>query len=260
MNIPDIVFIGAGNLAEHLAKAMKKKGFNIRQVFALTQESANLLALQVGAEPHTDLSEIKRGADLYVVAVPDHAIEKVISRLPLKDEIIVHTSGSVDMDILKNVSEHYGVFYPLQTFTKGLDVSFEQIPLCIEGNNEQTTKKIERFAGCLSEQVKFISSEQRQVIHLSAVFACNFTNYLCTIAFDLMRKSHLDVNLLRPLIAETLNKIQYQWPEDVQTGPARRKDLNTIQKHLDMMNSEPVYRQIYQLLTEGIQYEKNMSV
>ena len=251
-NIRSIVFIGAGNVATHLAVAFKNSGLKISSIYARTEESASKLAHKVFAEYITDPDDLPMDADIYFITVRDSMINDVVNTLHLKKKLIVHTSGTVHMDILKNASSSYGVFYPLQTFIKERKVVFRDIPVCIEACNNTVLNRLKQLASLISDDVREFSSEQRKVIHLSAVVACNFTNYMYAIAEGILQRYDIPFNILYPLINETAHKIRNVKPLFVQTGPAMRGDMEIIEKHLEMLSELPDYKEIYKLISESI--------
>ena len=172
--------------------------------------------------------------------------------LALHGKLILHTSGSTALQLLQKYTGKAGVFYPLQTFSKTKELNFRAVPICIEGASPDITKQVKELAQSISNNVYEVSSEQRRILHLAAVFACNFPNYLYGIAQTLLANHQLDFNLLRPLITETAEKVQEQLPADAQTGPAVRNDVSTMSKHLEMLANEPVMKDIYELLSQGI--------
>lgn len=247
-----ISLIGSGNVATHLGAALKNGGHYIVQVYSPNLQHAALLAYHVKAEAIDNLKEINQATDIFIIAVKDDAIEGLVQQLASYQKPILHTSGSVDIKALLKYTGKGGVLYPLQTFSKVKELDFKTVPLCIEGANEIITAQLKELAQTISNNVYDINSEQRRVLHLAAVFACNFPNYMYTLAQQLLAQHHLDFNLLRPLISETAEKVQQQLPADVQTGPAIRHDVNTMNKHLQMLGNEPLMHQIYELLSQGI--------
>ncbi len=250
--IEKIVMIGAGNLGTQLAKALFRKGKKILQVFSNTSSSAHLLAGQVEAAPVTDFDKITTKADLYIISVPDDVIGKIVKKIYVDDKIIVHTSGSVDMKILQGVSERFGVFYPLLTFSRNKDVSFKTTPLCIEANNNNVENLLTNLAGEISDDVRIFNSDQRKYLHLAAVFASNFTNYMCLVAEDILKIKDMPFDLLIPIIIETADKLIHETPLEAQTGPAIREDAGIIAKHLNMLELDKEKKEIYKLISENI--------
>jgi len=247
-----ITIIGSGNVATHLAAAFKNAGHRIMQVYSRNMQNAALLAYHVGAEAIDDLKQVNPETDLFVISVKDDAIASVAGELAQYQKLTVHTSGATDLETLSAIIPKAGVFYPLQTFSKTREVDFWTVPLCIEGVNEEITRDLEELGQTISNNVNRISSGQRRVLHLAAVFACNFPNYLYDIARQLLEKDQMGFDLLKPLILETAQKIQNNLPADVQTGPAVREDEKTMTAHLQMIDNEPYLKQIYELLSQGI--------
>lgn len=247
-----ITIIGSGNVATHLAAAFKNAGHVIVQVYSRAVQNAALLAYHVKAEAIDDLAAINPETDLFVIAVKDDVIGLIAEQIAKHDKLIVHTSGATDLYALTAFTDNAGVFYPLQTFSKTKEVEFLKVPLCIEGADENITKQLLELARTISNNVSVVNSTQRKTLHLAAVFACNFPNYLYGIAQQLLAKDALDFNLLRPLIAETAGKVQSQLPQSVQTGPAAREDENTMNFHLQLLSDEPQLQEIYRLLSQGI--------
>lgn len=248
----NIVLLGSGNVATHLGRAFKMAGQSIVQVWSRDINHARELADTLAAEPISDLSHLNRSADLYLIAVRDEAIREVASQLKVPDKLIVHTSGSTGLDALTGFSSRTGVFYPLQTFSKSNAVDFRQIPIAIEANTPEVTLLIRSIADRLSERIIELSSVQRKALHIAAVFACNFTNHLFALSKELLEKQNLEFNLLRPLIAETANRIQLNDPESVQTGPAIRGDQTTINAHLELLRDTPELMELYERLSQSI--------
>ena len=252
--IHKIVFIGAGNVATQLGNALYKNGCTISQVYSPTRKSAGTLARQLNAKAITYLKELDLTADIYIIAIKDDAIAEVVKQLALPDKLVVHTSGSLPLAVLKNVSENYGVFYPLQTFSKNKNVNFTNIPICIEANNKKTVGLLQALAHSISKNVHSITSEQRKIIHLSAVFACNFSNHMYAIAATILADHQLSFDLLKPLIAETADKIQFNDPDKMQTGPAIRGDIKTMNMHLKLLGTDKELKTIYKLLSKHISH------
>ncbi|WP_276359763.1 Rossmann-like and DUF2520 domain-containing protein [Daejeonella sp. H1SJ63] len=247
-----IVLLGSGNVATHLGRAFKMAGQTVSQVWSRNLLHAAELADTLAAEPVTDLFDLEPDADLYIISVKDEGIADLASRLKLNDKLVVHTSGTTGISALEGVSSKFGVFYPLQTFSKVKSVEFRQIPIAVEGNTPEVCALIRSIADRLSENVIELDSEQRRTLHISAVFACNFTNHLFALAKELLEEQKLDFDLLRPLIAETAEKIQMNDPASVQTGPAVRGDVSTMSAHLELLRNKPELKLIYEKLSQSI--------
>lgn len=248
----NIVLLGSGRVATHLGRAFKMAGQTIVQVWSRDIENAKELADTVASEAITNIDDLNRTADLYIIAVKDSAIRDLGLTLDLGDKLIVHTSGSTSIEALDGVSSHTGVFYPLQTFSKNKAVDFRQIPIAIEATNAEDLAAIRAIADRLSERVTELSSAQRKALHVAAVFACNFTNHLMAISQQLLNAENLDFDLIRPLIAETAEKVQLHDPETVQTGPAIRGESEIIHSHLEMLRERPDQQELYRLLSQSI--------
>lgn len=247
-----ITIIGSGNVATHLAAAFKNAGHNIVQVYSRDMQNASLLAYHVKAEAIDNLDQINSETDLFVIAVKDDAIEGIASALAKYQKLIVHTSGATDLQILLKHIQSAGVFYPLQTFSKTKEVNFNTVPLCIEGANEQIASQLNELAYTITQNVYRINSTERKTLHLAAVFACNFPNYLYYLSQQLLADQKLLFDLLRPLILETAEKVQEHLPGNVQTGPAVRNDEKTMDAHLQLLSKNPELQQLYKLLSQGI--------
>jgi len=247
-----ITIIGSGNVATHLAAAFKNAGHAIVQVYSRDLQNASLLAYHVRAEAIDNLDQINAETDLFIIAVKDDAIETVATALAPYQKLIVHTSGATDLQVLLNHSQKAGVFYPLQTFSKTKEVDFNTVPICIEGADEHITSQLNELAYTVTQNVYRISSAERKTLHLAAVFACNFPNYLYYLAQQLLAEKQLPFDLLRPLILETAQKVKEYLPADVQTGPAVRNDEKTMTDHLQQLQEKPGLQQLYKLLSQGI--------
>jgi len=247
-----ITLIGSGNIATHLGAAFKNAGHRIVQVYSRTAQNAAMLAYHIGAEAIDELYNINPDTDIFIIAVADDAIAQIANELTKCNKLIVHTSGATDLQTLLNFTANAGVFYPLQTFSKTKEVDFLTVPLCIEGADENITRILNELAQTISNNVYEIDSAQRRVLHLAAVFACNFPNYLYAIAEELLAEKNIQFDLLRPLILETAQKVQEHLPTDVQTGPAVRNDVKTMETHQKMLTDKPGLEKIYELLSQGI--------
>jgi predicted short-subunit dehydrogenase-like oxidoreductase (DUF2520 family) len=256
----NIVLLGSGNVATHLGRSFKLAGQDIVQVYSREAQNAYELADSLGAEAVENLADITLKADLYIIAVKDDAIRQVALGLSLTDQLVVHTSGSTDLNVLDGISERTGVFYPLQTFSKLKAIDFRQIPIAIEGNSEEVISTLRGIADRLSEKVIELNSIQRRTLHTAAVFACNFTNHMYTIAAELLKTQGLDFDLLRPLIAETAIKVQLNDPATMQTGPAVREDFSTLEKQRELLAHDASTVELFEKISQSIiNYHKQSS-
>ncbi|MBE8713690.1 Rossmann-like and DUF2520 domain-containing protein [Sphingobacterium hungaricum] len=247
-----IVLIGSGNVSTAFAHLFESLGHDILQVYSRSLDQAERLAAKLGTSATSSLTDINKTANLYVVAVTDNAIEQVIEELPqsLKG-IVVHTSGATSMDVLTKFPL-CGVIYPIQSISKDSDLRSKETPIGIEGNNEIATALLLEIGKSLSKKSFYCDSKQRLALHVAAVFSNNFTNALYQVAFDILKANNLSFDLLKPIIAETAEKVQHHIPKEVQTGPAKRNDQKTIDRHLDFLSGKPNWETIYQELTRLI--------
>jgi len=247
-----IVFLGAGNLATNLAPALYQHNHSIVQVYSRTIENASRLAEKFHAQPIDTIQKLDKQADIYILALKDDALYEVIPRLPDISALFVHTAGSVPMSIFEGAVKNYGVFYPLQTFNKNRIVGFSEIPVFIEANSSENYKVMEELACQISSKVQQANSDDRLAIHVAAVFACNFTNFMFVGADELLQKHNLSFQHLKPLIKETFAKAQEHAPAKVQTGPAVREDTQTIQSHLKILSNSGMWQKLYRFVSDMI--------
>lgn len=253
-----IVFIGAGNLATHLAPALACAGHEIVQVYSRTLSSAQTLGEILQCPFTTTLTDVVVHADLYVFSVKDSVLETLISQFAPKcpKALFIHTAGSMPMCVFSNYAIRFGVFYPMQTFSKTKQVDFSIIPIFVEASSPEELKQLQQLAQYLSEHVYELSSVQRSYLHLSAVFACNFANHCYALAQEILKEQRIPFEVMLPLIDETTEKIHVVSPCDAQTGPAVRYDKNIIDKHLDLLCNYPKLQELYQLMSESIYRQK----
>ena len=248
-----IVLIGAGNLATHLGKALHAAGHDMVQVFSRTMQSAETLASLLDAEPLTDMAQVRDDADVYIFSVKDSALEQLISQLcGGEKKVFLHTAGSMPMSVFRGKALHYGVLYPMQTFSKQREVDFSIIPCFIEANDEFALKQIEGLAGQISHRVFQLSSEDRKYLHLSAVFACNFANHCYAASQELLQQLGIPFDVMLPLIDETAAKVHGMTPKEAQTGPAVRYDENVIGKQIQLLENQPYFQKIYDCMSKSI--------
>lgn len=250
-----VVFIGAGNVATHLAVELYRHSFDIIQVYSRTIESASALAQKIHATPITDIALIDNSAHLYIFSLKDSVLEDIVSQVPLNGGLWIHTAGSIPMDVFQKYASRFGVFYPFQTFSKGREVDWLKVPVFIEANESGNLDILRSVAKQISGKVAELSSYDRRYVHLTGVFACNFTNHMYTLSKQFLNHVNLPFDIGLPLIDETAAKVHALSPEDAQTGPAVRYDENVINKHLDLIEDENI-RQIYKLISENI-YKTN---
>lgn len=241
-----INIIGAGNVAYHLTKALLYKQLPLQQLYNRSAFSTDFDCFAV--EKTHCLSELKP-ATLTIIATSDNAIASLSEQLPFSGGLVVHTSGNTPLTAL-HPKNRRGVFYPLQSFSKHTEVDFSKVPICLEAENTDDLVLLQQLASHLSTHCYQLSSAQRQLLHVAAVFANNFTNHLIAISQEICEQHHIPFELLQPLIAETFAKLQHHTALEAQTGPARRGDTRTITAHLALLN-EP-QKQLYEYLTKSI--------
>ncbi len=250
--IQTISIVGAGKVATHLSKRLQACGLNIHQIYSRQLKDARELATMVNAQGINRWENLQlSGLDLLIIAVKDQAITEVaqqLNALPSHSTLIVHTSGSSPLSWL-NTLPRRGIFYPLQSFSPGREPDFEQIPICVEAHNPADQKLLVELGQRISQKVQVTSEADRRSLHLAAVFVNNFANHLYQIAAKILAERQLPFDLLLPLIQETAAKIQGHDPAEMQTGPALRGDRATIEKHLDMLEEHPEWRELYGVFT-----------
>jgi len=254
----NIVVIGAGNLASHISGALRNAGHIILQVYSRTNKSAIQLAELLNCDFTTDLSHVRKDADLYILVLSDEAVLDFVSNFTFPHTVAIHMSGGLEMDLFEGKVQNYGVVYPVQTFTKGRSIDFKTIPLCLEANNPETEEFLKGLARQLSHNIHIVDSAQREMIHLAAVYSCNFVNHLYHISFRILQENDLPFELLSSLIIETAEKVKGDLPGNTQTGPAKRNDRVIIDKHLELLSSSVRYQKLYSELSESIRRELDL--
>ena len=245
-----IVIIGSGNVAEHLLRAFKNSiNSEVIQIYSRNTTTGKNLSNSFEVELTNSIDDIKN-ADLYLISISDTAISELSSSLPFSNKLVAHTSGATSIESI-NSANRQAVFYPLQSFSKGKEIDFSQIPICIEAKNSEDLQTLTEIAKSISNTVKSISSEQRKYIHASAVFVNNFANHLFNIGKEIAEQNNIDFNLLKPLIRETVEKLEYKTPKEAQTGPAIRGDKETMERHLELIQNK-THKEIYKLISDSI--------
>ena len=249
-----IALIGAGNVATCLGPRLKEAGHEITAVYSRTVDSARALADRLGATYTTDLNAVP-ASDAAIVMLKDDALKELAPAIAdsLKDSLLLHTAGSVSMDIWYTAGAmKYGVLYPMQTFSKTSVIDWSQVPLFIEGSSDQTLDSIRELALTVSPDVTVLSSEGRRKLHLAAVFTCNFSNHMYAIAQKLLADEGVPFRVMLPLVRETARKVETISPQEAQTGPAIRGDRKVIDEHLELLKAYPEYAELYRLISIDI--------
>lgn len=253
-----LILIGAGNLATQLGKTLVKNGYIVSQVFSRTEQSARTLSDQLHCEWTTSPEAIKDEADFYIFSVKDDALEDLIKDIaPGRKGIFLHTAGSMPIDVFRSCTSHYGVAYPMQTFSKDCDVDFSRIPCFVEASDYQTFLETVGLFGSICGSIQRLDSDKRKYLHLAAVFACNFVNHCYALAEKIMAEQGLPFRLLQPLIEETARKAGTFSPKEIQTGPAIRYDEKIIRRQEKLLQDQPDLQQLYDLMSKSIHHLAN---
>lgn len=260
-----VTLIGSGKVATHLGVALEDHGIVIEEVYSRNIRHAKRLAGKFyDAKATTSLDFSNSIAEVFIIAVADNAIQEIGDhiKLPNHNAILVHTSGGTPLEVLGGSTLYTGVFYPLQTFSYEKEIDFSKIPICIDATAKTALDKLAILAEKLTPKVYHLNSEERKSLHIAAVYACNFTNYLLEISSNLTENSGLEFNDLRHLVQETVDKaFTLKSPIEGQTGPAIRRDYKTIKRHIDGLSAFPThYKEIYEHITDAIQEEEGQYI
>jgi predicted short-subunit dehydrogenase-like oxidoreductase (DUF2520 family) len=252
MHQTNISFAGAGRVAEALCKEMFHAGFRIEVIVSETKVNGQPLADSCNATWSSDL-QFPGSTNIIIVAVPDHRLKTVLETLKCETgTLVAHTAGSIGLDVFPEHIKQKGVFYPLQTFTKDSKVNFTGLPFFLESSDDKSSEILKNLVESIHGKVHFVDTEQRRMLHLSAVFVCNFTNHMLTLGKEVVLKTGFPFDILYPLINETISKAIVLGPENSQTGPAVRLDRNTIEKQLELLSFSPELQRIYNEMTISI--------
>lgn len=246
------VIVGSGNVGFHVGQRLHQAGYPIQQVFSLTPLHGKSLAEKVDSTYTNDVAQIVSDADVYIVCVTDDAMESVIDALNIKSKIVLHTAGSVPKNISKRTDIHQGVLYPLQSFNRKAEVSWENVPVFIDGDNDEVVSVATELGNALTGNTKRANDEQRLRVHIAAVFANNFSNHCLAIGQKLLEETGYDFDVLKPLVETTFKRLQRSNPSDVQTGPSKRGDAKTVDKHLNALVKHPDWKELYRYLSDDI--------
>jgi len=251
MNNYKIGIIGAGNVAHQLVSVFDSLGFEISWIWNRTVDKANELAQQVGATPISNLMVQDVDNTIIFVAVSDDAILPIVQSRSWKGAYIVHTSGSFDSAQLQPFCEFYGTFYPFQTLRKEIEVDWEKIPIFLEANDPEVLSNLVGIAEICSDTISYKTSEERKKLHLAGVITNNFIYYLMRSVRSFCEKEALSFEEVFPLFEQTA-MLTFNNEADLQTGPAKRGDKQTMEKHVEMLTSSPHLQQLYRQLSESI--------
>ena len=246
-----ITFIGSGNTATVLARLCKQKGHKIQQIIARNKQNGELLANELGCSYISFNDKPNTDTEIVIVAIADTSMPEALSGFNFNTTPVVHTAGACNISIVQTASTNIGVLYPLQSLRKEMN-TIPEIPFLIEANNDKTLQLIKDLASTLSNKVVEQNADERLRLHAAAVIVNNFTNYLYKVAEKFCTDEKVDFNLLKPIIKETADRVENNLPSTVQTGPALRGDITTLDKHLRLLNDYPKLRTLYMRMTDGI--------
>ncbi len=251
MKIETVSLVGSGNIAHWLVYALKKADVDIRQIYSRQLDHAKELATKADADAIDSLRDLLPDSDLYIFSVKDDSYETLLSQLPFRLPLAVHTAGSLSIRIFEPYADSYGILYPYQSLNKNMDFANVEVPLSVESNDKMVENELFAFAGRLSSTVQLMGEARRLVLHRAAIFGCNFTNAMYAIAYDILRENNIDWRMILPLLENTLDKVKTMNPHDAQTGPAKRGDQNIILMHQEALQDERL-REIYRLMSDYI--------
>lgn len=248
-----IVLVGAGGLATNLGLAMYEAGHDVLAVFSRTMAHARLLAERIGSQPADDIRALPHEADLFIVSVKDAVLKDVVQQLVQgrEEQCFAHTAGSMPLTLFQGLAQHYGVFYPMQSFSKERRVNFSDIPVFIEASDATTLTRLKTLSATLTPHIYELSTDERRYLHLAAVFACNFANHCYALSAEILQQHGLPFSVMLPLIDETARKVHHLSPLEAQTGPAVRYDQNVIGKQQQLLE-DPDVRDLYERLSKSI--------
>ncbi|MGC3945977.1 MAG: DUF2520 domain-containing protein [Chryseolinea sp.] len=262
MNSTYVAFIGSGNLAWHLAAALDNTEYAVREVYSRNPAHAEQLVERLyEAEVKATLDFSTSNCGIFILAVTDDALQDIVREIVLPEDcVLLHTSGSQPLEVLRYAATpKIGVLYPLQTFTRDVDVDLSEVPLFVEAANPETADVLMDMANALSDNVVKLTSPERLALHLAAVFASNFTNHMLYMAQEIMKENSLSYDWLKPLIATMITKSLRVGPENAQTGPARRGDFETLDRHMQLLQDDEPAAELYRVISQDIvdRYQEN---
>ena len=246
-----IALIGAGRLATNLGLTLLGAGHEIVCVYSHTMKSAKTLSERIGGQPVDKAEDLPMEADAFIISIKDSVLAEVIPAVTKgrETQVFMHTAGSMPMEMFKGMARHYGVFYPMQSFSKERPVDFAEIPTFIEASDERAMETIRHLAESVTERVYELSSDDRQYLHLAAVFACNFANHCYAMAEEILEDHGMNFDVMHPLIDETARKVHQLHPLQAQTGPAVRYDENVIRHQAQLLRNHPFMKDLYERMT-----------
>lgn len=257
MNYSRISFAGAGRVGSAIIRGLFRSGYIIDTVVS-TSVKGKAVAKSCNAEWSSELS-FNDSTNIIIVAVPDRSLESALKKIKCNpDTLVVHTAGSYGMEVFPENLKRKGVLYPLQTFSLNREVNFAGLPFFIEASDKVSLEHLKSIVESIGGKVHYANAESRRMLHLAAVFACNFTNHMITVSWDIAKNAGFSLEILKPLINETISKALADGPDKSQTGPAFRNDRNTIEKHMELLSFSPELQEVYNRITNSIiHYYKN---
>jgi predicted short-subunit dehydrogenase-like oxidoreductase (DUF2520 family) len=254
--IKNIVILGAGNVAHHLVPAFLNANINVLYVFSRTIKSAKILGEKYNIRYGNKLFNIPENADAYFFILSDTGLKEQVKCFPFKNKLLIHTAGSISMDIFKSLTNDYAVFYPFQTFRKEIEINFSEVPICIESSSESITNQLIEMSNSFNCKHYLLDSKDREMLHLAAVFACNFVTHNLHIGENILAENNIEKAIITPLIEQTISNILSFSASKSQTGPAYRGDKEIIEKHLSLLNKTAL-KNVYKTTSDSISELKN---
>jgi predicted short-subunit dehydrogenase-like oxidoreductase (DUF2520 family) len=249
----NIVMIGAGNVSTHISRHFHSAGHHISCVYSRTDKSAQQLAGELGIPGTSEIKEVPIDADFYILCVPDQAVLPVAENFRHAGGTWLHTAGALSMNLFQGVFKQYGVLYPLQTLSRSRPLEPSQVPCLVEGSSPQVLASVMKLASSVYKRVEVADSQMRLTIHTAAVFANNFPNHMIHIARQLLADQNVDPGMLDPLLEETFEKIKTVGTVEGRTGPAIRGDLETMNKHRELLKDHPEWEKLYTFISRDIE-------
>ena len=249
----NIVIIGAGNVATHISRHFFTRGHRIQCIYSRTEESAKALAGELETEGTADPEQVPRKADFFILCVPDRSVAEVAKQFMDREGIWLHTAGALPMDLFQGIAEEFGVLYPLQSLSRDRKIRIGHIPFLVEASSLMVLEKIQDLTRSISEKVEVADSQTRLMVHLAAVFANNFSNHMVHVAQQILEEARLDPGLLEPMLEETFQKLREMDPRAAQTGPAVRGDIETMNKHRELLKDHPEWEKLYTFISREIE-------
>jgi len=245
--------IGAGNVSTHISRHFHSAGHRINCIYSRSEESARRLSGELGVPGTADREQVPREADFFILCVPDRAVAELTAQFRGYGGTWVHTAGSLSMELFEGFFTQYGVLYPLQSLSRERRISKNRIPFLVEASSAPALEKITDLAKSISDRVKVVDSPTRMKVHLAAVFANNFSNHMVHVAQQFMEEAALDPRLLDDLLEETFHKLKEMDSCSAQTGPAKRGDRDTINKHIELLKDHPELQKLYTFISRDIE-------